>query len=101
MTVRYTPSFTGTNSLMNSAGVQQVLRAAAEKGTAYAVSISPVRTGEYKSSFRISTKAHGGVHGDRAQATIVNTSPHAARVEWADGYHVLAETADYIRRTGI
>lgn len=106
--ITYTPHFAETGALMRSKGVQEVLRRAAEKGVAFAVSISPEppgksgeATGEYRNSFRISTKARGGVNEDRAEATITNTSPHASHVEWQDGLHVLAKTAAYIKRTGV
>lgn len=105
--VTYTPHFAETGALMRSQGMQLMLRRAAEKGVAFAVSISPEppgrsgeATGEFRNSFRITTKARGGVNEDRAEATITNTSPHAARVEWQDGYHVGARTADYIERSG-
>lgn len=100
MTVRYKPDYAGTNKLMNGPEMQVMLRSAAEKGRIFAIGISPERTGEYLRSFEIETKAHGGVHGDRAEATLTNTSPHAGHVEWQDGYHVLARTADFIERTG-
>lgn len=106
--VTYTPHFAETGALMRSRGVQEVLRQAANKGVAFAVSVSPEppgksgeATGEYASSFRVTTKARGGVNEDRAEATITNTSRRAARVEWQDGYHVLARTADYVKRTGV
>jgi hypothetical protein len=100
MAVRYKPDIAGTGKLMRSVEMQLMLRSAAEKGKLYAMGISPERTGEYLSSFSVETKADGGVHGDRAQATLVNNSPHAVYVEWQDNYHVLARTADYIERTG-
>lgn len=100
MTVTYKPDFAGTNGLMNSPEMQEAMRSAAEKGRAFAESVSPERTGEYRASFSVSARAHGGAHEDRAEATLVNNSPHAARVEWQDGYHVLARTADFISRTG-
>jgi hypothetical protein len=94
MTVRYKADYKGTGELMNGPEMQAVLRQIAEKGKAFAESISPERTGEYKASFEVTSRSHGGVHGDRAEAQIVNTSDHAARVEWQDNYHVLARTAD-------
>lgn len=94
MTVRYRADYRGTGELMNGPEMQAVLRQVAEKGKAFAAGISPERTGEYKASFEVTVQSHGGVHGDRAEAQIVNTSDHAARVEWQDGYHVLARTAD-------
>jgi hypothetical protein len=112
MTVRYRANYQGTGELMNGPEMQAMLRQVAEKGKAYAESISPVgqapydkHPGEYKESFEVTAQAHGGFHGDRAEAQIVNTSNHAAAVEWgnsayppwAHGYHVLARTASALR----
>jgi hypothetical protein len=101
MTVRYRPNYAGTGELMNSPEMVEVMRQIAEKGKAFAESIAPVgdprtdpHAGEYKASFEVTAQAHGGVHGDRAAAQIVNTSAHAAHVEWQDGYHVLERTAE-------
>jgi hypothetical protein len=94
MTVRYRANYQGTGELMNSPEMVAVMRQVAEKGVPFARSISPVDTGEYEASFEVTSQSHGGVHGDRAEAQIVNTSDHAARVEWQDNYHVLARTAD-------
>lgn len=100
MSVTYKPDHGGTNRLMNSAGVQRMLKSAAAKGMEYAIGIAPVDTGEYKESFRVTAAAHSGVRKDRAQAFLVNTSPHAGHVEWQDGAHVLARAADFIERAG-
>jgi len=94
--IRYTPDRAGLGRLMNGPEMQQMLRGIAEKGVPYAESISPERTGEYRASFSVEVRSHGGVHGDRAEAKIVNSSPHAARVEWQDGYHVLNRTAEHL-----
>jgi hypothetical protein len=91
--MRYKPDYAGLGRLMNGPEMQAMLRRVAERGVPFAVSVSPERTGEYKASFRVEVRSHGGVHGDRAEAKIVNSSPHAARVEWQDGFHVLNRTA--------
>lgn len=98
MAVRYVPDREGTNALMRSDGVRDHLRGIAERGADLAREVSPVLTGDYKASFRVEDTGSGGVHGDRAAAYIVNDSPHAARVEWEDGYHVLARVAGMIGR---
>jgi len=97
MPIRYKPSYGGLGALMNGPEMQEMLRKVAEKGLAYAQSISPDRTGEYRASFGVEVRSHGGIHGDRAEAKIVNSSPHAARVEWEDNYHVLNRTAEALR----
>ncbi|MCP3017302.1 HK97 gp10 family phage protein [Nocardiopsis dassonvillei] len=48
------------------------------------------RTGEYLASFSISSTTRGGVKGDRAEAVLRNTSPHATLVEWG-GQHMDAQ----------
>lgn len=94
MTIRYKEDIAGTNRLMRGPEMQAVLRAVAEKGADFARSISPERTGDYKASFHVEVRADGGPRHNRAEARIVNDSPHATEVEWRDGYHVLARTAD-------
>ena len=94
--IRYRPDLRGTNALMRSAGVRDFLRGEAERAMGIAQAISPVRTGDYKASFRVETSDSGGVHGDRAAAYLVNDSEHAARVEWEDGFHVLARAVGAI-----
>lgn len=92
--VKYNPSYSGLAALMNGPEMQAVMRQIAEKGVPFARSISPVRTGEYAGSFSVQVRAHGGVHGDRAEAKIINDSEHSTEVEWRDGYHVLNRTAE-------
>lgn len=103
--IRYTPNLPGVSALMNGPEVQAILRQVALKGAEYARSIAPVRTtqlkrqpppGDYKEHFSVQVRAHGGVHGDRAEAKIVNDSGHATAVEWVDGYHVLNRTAAHL-----
>jgi hypothetical protein len=98
--IRYKPDLKGTNELMRSAGVRDHLRSVAEAAIPYAESISPERTGDYKASFRVETTDSGGPRDNRASAYLVNDSPHAARVEWEDGFHVLARVADHIQHGG-
>jgi hypothetical protein len=100
VTVRYKPDIADTGRLMKGPEMQALMREIAEEGKALAESIAPVETGEYKSSFRVEVTAHGGlgVGGDRAQANLINDSPHAAYVEWQDNKHVLAKAADYMQK---
>lgn len=92
--IRYKPDLAGTRELMRSEGVRGFLRQAAEAAIPFAVAISPERTGEYRASFRVTA----GATAARAFARLENTSGHAARVEWEDGYHVLARAAGMIGR---
>jgi hypothetical protein len=98
--IRYEKNIKGLNELMRSAGVRDHLRAVAEAAIPYAQEISPERTGEYKASFRVETTDSGGPLGNRAAAYLINDSPHAARVEWEDDFHVLARVADHIQHGG-
>lgn len=93
MAIKYTPDYQGTSELMNGPEMQEMLRKVAEKGVPFAQSISPERTGDYRAHFSVEVRSHGGVHGDRAEAKIVNDSDHATEVEWVDNYHVLGRTA--------
>ncbi len=94
--IRYRPDIRGTNALMRSDGIRDHLRSLAEHGADLARAIAPVRTGDYKEHFRVETSDSGGIRGDRAAAYLINDSDHAARVEWEDGYHVLARVAGMI-----
>jgi hypothetical protein len=94
--IRYSADIPATGRFMRSQAMQDVVRGAAEKGEAFARSIAPERTGDYKASFSVSVRSDGGLRGDRAEARIVNSSPHATYVEWRDGHHVLARTADFL-----
>jgi hypothetical protein len=89
----FKPNYKGIGQLMNSPAMVELVRQRAEAAMAYAESISPERTGEYKASFEVTAGAHGGPKNDRAEARLTNTSPHAVDVEWKDGYHVLNRTA--------
>lgn len=95
-TIRYSKDIKGLNALMRSPEVRDVLRQVAERGAEIARAISPVDTGDYRNSFVVTTQEVAGVHENRAGARIVNTSPHAAYVEWEDGYHVLSRVADML-----
>lgn len=96
MPIKYTPSYQGTGELMNGPEMQEMLREIAVKGMAYAIEIAPERTGDYKEHFSVAVRSHGGVHGDRAEAKIVNDSGHATEVEWTDNYHTLNRTAEQL-----
>lgn len=100
MPIRYKPDIAGTRKLMQSAGMEAMVKAAAQRGKTFAESISPEDTGEYRGAFRVTSTRSGGPRHDRAAAYLINESPHAIYVEVKDGYHVLARAADYIRERG-
>jgi hypothetical protein len=98
MTFRFVPSYSGMRQILQSEEMQGALREVAEKAMEFAISISPEKTGEYKSSFEVTVTAEGGDNppGARAEAQLVNTSDHAVNVEWQDNYHVLGRTLDHL-----
>ena len=106
----YRPNHKGFAQLAVSPGIRRAIHAAAEKGKAYAEGISQDfrRTGDYADSFEVADltvvdfKTKYGA-GPRAASRIVNTSGHAAAVEWGhegragepstSAHHVLGRTA--------
>ncbi len=92
-------------TLESTRETEQTLRAAAERGRAYAETIAPVDTGEYKASFHVTT----GRHGQRVYARVSNSAPHARFVEWPHrvhhstrivaGQHILGRSIDALRTT--
>lgn len=101
--IRYQPDGAGTNEIMNGPEMVALMLRAADAGKPFAISISPVDTGEYVSSFETSAHPHGGPKGDRAEGILANTSGHAWEVEWRnrdsegqEGRHVLGRTIDFI-----
>lgn len=101
-TIHYEKDIRGTNDLMTGPEMVAFMAAAAENGKRFAESISPVRTGEYKASFRVETSAHGGPRHNRAEARLVNDSEHSTDVEWLNhgGERILGKTVDFIERHG-
>ena len=97
MAARYKADYAGTRRLMNSPEMQAVMLAVAEEGMAAAVGLAPERTGEYKSSFSVLVHEGGGVHHDRAEALIINDSPHSVLVEDWDEFHTLKDAAAELR----
>lgn len=84
--------------LLNARWMVDLMKAKAETGKAFAESIAPADTGEYASSFTVDSGTHGGIHGDRAYATLTNTDPAAVYVEFGNGHdhgeHVLTRALD-------
>jgi hypothetical protein len=106
MATRYEPDRQGVGMLMMSDEMREMLRLAAERGAEYARSIAPAghppgdpHPGEYAASFRVEVVTPAPSWDDRPAALIVNDSPHAAYVEWQDGYHVLARAAEAMGAT--
>lgn len=94
----YEPNLAATRRFMQSAQMMEVITRAALKAKAYAESISPVRTGAYRSSFQVSAR----VIGNRAMAVLENTAPYAVIVEVYNngGERVLGRAVDHIEAGG-
>lgn len=97
--IRYSKNIKGTNVLMHSKEMERHLRLEAQKGKQFAEAIASefVRTGQYASSFRVtSNKAGAGRWADRAAAYLYNDSDHAYLVEVVDDHRVLGTVVDII-----
>ena len=94
--MRYEPDRAGVAALLKAPEMGDAMKAIAEAGRAYAVSISPVESGEYKALFDVDVEVQDG----RQTAVLANTSDHAVQVEWgargSNGHHVLGRTIDLI-----
>lgn len=71
----------------------------------YAISISPVETGEYVSSWRVENDHYTTIRDmRRVAAWLVNFSDHAVYVEVGTGtnpaHHVLSKTLGYLNASG-
>jgi hypothetical protein len=87
--------------LLNAPWMVAEMRRRAEEGKAFAESIAPDAPpiGEgYIASFEVESGTQGGVHHDRAYATLSNTSDHAVYVEFGternEAHHVLTRALD-------
>lgn len=106
MSVRYKPDHAGIGALLTSSEMQDVVRQVAEKGADYARTIAPIggprdpARGEFKASFSVDVVVNGGLKGDRAEARITNSSEHERLTDVFDGYHVLADTAEWLGAEG-
>ena len=100
--VKFVPDKKGVAGVAVSRPVQQATQKVAGEGKRYAMSISPVDSGEYLTSWEIipSTTVIAGMR--RAAALLMNHSSHAAAVEYGnaatkgDGHHVLQRTLDHL-----
>ncbi|WP_329521160.1 HK97 gp10 family phage protein [Spirillospora sp. NBC_01491] len=79
---RFRASFSGIGKMIRSPQMQAAMRSRAEKVAALAAATAPIDSGEYKSSFKVTSGARGGVRRDRAYGRVTNTAPHAVYVEF-------------------
>ena len=96
----FIPDHRGIQQLLNTPGVQQGTRQAAQSIERTARAIAPRDTGEYARSFRtralrVPTLTGRGGTEMRAGAAVENTAPHGTAVEARS--HVLARAARGIR----
>lgn len=94
----YKPDHVGFQQMMMSPSVSAAMVEAAQRGEQYAQSISPVLTGDYRSSFHVRPATVGQGLDQRAGAILENTSDHAFYVEYEDEFRVLQRTIDEIER---
>lgn len=99
-TITYEPDFAGIGELLTSAEMEATMRAAAEKGAAYARSISPRDSGRYASSWRVDSTSRGGPRRNRAEGYVYNDARHWWTVEYVNKERVFARTVDHIERGG-
>jgi hypothetical protein len=90
--ISYKPDIKGTGKLMRGKEIEAFMRLKAQEGKQYAEAIAPRESGEYASSFRV-TSTHSG---DRATAYLYNDSDHAYLVEYVDDYRTLGVVADIL-----
>lgn len=79
---RFRASFSGIGRMIRSPEMQAEMRRRAEKVKRAAEATAPVDSGEYKSSFQVTSGARGGVRKDRAYGRVTNSVPHAFYVEY-------------------
>lgn len=103
MPAKFKMSRKGVGQLLRSRMIEADMLYRAEKIDAVAEATSPVggpadpHRGMYKAGWVVTSTSRGGRRRDRAIATVTNTAPHAAWVEWGTekyaGRHVLLQAA--------
>lgn len=99
MPAKFKMSRKGVGQLLRSRMIEADMLYRAEKIEAVAEASSPVggpgdpHPGMYKASWKVTSTSRGGARRNRATATVSNTAPHAAWVEYGTeryaGRHVL------------
>ena len=100
--VKFVPDKKGIAGIAVSRPLHRATQKVAGEGKRYAMSISPVDSGEYLTSWQVigSTTVIAGMR--RAAALLINLASHAAAVEWGNaatngnGHHVLQRTLDHL-----
>lgn len=78
MAVRYQGNYAGIGAMLNSPEMQAAMRSIAEKAKTIAEAQAPYYINDadgthYRDSFEVDSGSHGGIHKDRAYATLANT----------------------------
>jgi hypothetical protein len=97
--ITYKADIKGTGDFMRGKEMEAFLRRKGHEGKQFAEAIASdfVRTGEYASSFRVTSSKRGaGKFTDRAAGYLYNDSDHAYLVEYVDDYRVLGAVADIL-----
>jgi HK97 gp10 family phage protein len=79
---RFRPNRKGIGQMLRSPQMEAAMRARAQRIKEKAQADAPVDSGTYAASFEVDSTREGGVHGDRAEARVINTAPHAVAVEF-------------------
>jgi hypothetical protein len=89
--------------VLNAPWMVEHMRARAERGKAFAEAIAPYDPtstdgSHYKDRFRVEVKTDGGIHHDRAEATLWNDDDAARYIEFGTedtpAFHVLSKALD-------
>ncbi len=95
---RFRASYSGIGKMIRSPEMRAEMRRRAEKVKRAAEATAPVDSGEYKTSFRVTSGARGGFKKDRAYGRVTNTAPHAFYVEYGTSktpaHHTLRRALD-------
>lgn len=100
--VIFRPDKKGVASIAVSTPVQLAVHKVAGEGMVFAMSISPVETGEYLGAFELVNNRVRIAAMLRAGTMLMNTADHAAAVEWGNqatkgvGHGVLTKTLAYL-----
>jgi hypothetical protein len=91
-------NYAGLGGVLRSAEMVAEMARRAELVKAQAEATAPYRASDpdphYQDEFSVEVTDHGGVHGDRAEASVVNSSEHAYLVEFLNGDRTLGRALD-------
>jgi Bacteriophage HK97-gp10, putative tail-component len=105
---KFQASYTGIGEMIRSPGMEQAMRAHAEKIKTKAEATAPVgdpstdpHAGRYRDSFKVESGRDGGVKKDRAYGRVLNDAPEAFYVEYGSSkvaaHHTLLNAAQAVK----